>query len=180
MSRRADDKLNMAQPVSRTDANLMRDKIMVRLRPNWRYSAAGFTLVELVVIIVVLGIIAAVGIPKVGSLIGSSKVTKTKAELVELKRAIVGNPQASAAGVYTDRGFLGDVGFVPSNLQDLVQKPGSLAVWDRITGLGWHGPYIDSAGGEYLTDAWDVNYVYNPSGRTIASVGSGDTIRVSF
>jgi len=60
-------------------------------------------------------------------------VTKTKAELVELKRAIVGNPQASAAGVYTDRGFLGDVGFVPSNLQDLVQKPGSLAVWGRIT-----------------------------------------------
>ncbi|MFH2055575.1 MAG: hypothetical protein ABIJ61_06440, partial [bacterium] len=84
------------------------------------------------------------------------------------------------AGSYTDRGFLGDCGFMPSNLNDLVQKPGSLAVWDRISGLGWHGPYIDSSGGEYLADAWEVNYVYNPTARTIASIGSGDTIKVSF
>ena len=140
----------------------------------------GFTLVELVIVIVALGLIAAVGIPRIGGLITDSKVTVTKAELVELKKAIVGNSQLVAGNSLVSRGFEGDVGFAPSRLQDLAIKPDSIPGWDRIQRLGWHGPYIDTANGEYLTDAWGAAYSYDSGVRTIASSGSGETITVLF
>lgn len=144
------------------------------------FSQGGFTLIELVIIIVVLGILAAVAIPKFGDMAESSKVTATRSELVALKKAIVGNPSAVAGGSYIDRGFAGDVGLIPSQLIDLVVKPGSLAVYDRLTRLGWNGPYIDSSGGNYSRDAWGNSYLYEPAIRRIMSINGSDTIQVTF
>jgi len=141
---------------------------------------SGLTLIELMIIIVVLGIVAAVAVPKVGSLIGSSRVSATKSEMAEIKMAIVGSPQNTAGGKYVVRGFQGDVGHVPSSLQDLVTKPDSVQAYNRLTERGWNGPYIDSTGGEYLNDAWNVAYSYDPATRTIVSTGSGNTITMSF
>ncbi len=132
------------------------------------------------IIVVVLGIVAAVAIPKVGSLLISSKVSATKAEMAELKMAIVGSPQNVAGGKYVVRGFAGDVGHVPSSLQDLVSKPDTIPSYNRITELGWNGPYIDSTDGEYLADAWGIAYSYDPVARTIVSMGSGSDMTVSF
>jgi prepilin-type N-terminal cleavage/methylation domain-containing protein len=141
---------------------------------------AGFTLVELVIVIVVLAIIAAVGIPQIGGMIQISKTNATKTEMVELKKAIIGNPQAVAGGVYVSCGFEGDIGFAPSRLEDLVTKPDSVSTWDRLTRRGWNGPYIDSTDGGYRADAWESAYVYNGSVRTLTSNGSGTGIVVSF
>ena len=140
----------------------------------------GFTLIELVIIIVVLGILATVAIPKFADMSESSKITATQKEMAALKRSIIGNPDLIAGGQLIDRGFEGDVGFVPSQLSDLVSKPGSLLVYNKLTRLGWNGPYIDSTGGTYLTDAWNVAYVYQPASRKILSVGGDDTIEVIF
>ncbi len=141
---------------------------------------AGFTLVELVIVIVVLAIIAAVGIPQIGGMIQVSKTNATKTEMVELKKAIIGNPQAVAGGVYVSCGFEGDVGFAPSRLEDLVTKPDSISSWDRLTRRGWNGPYVDSTDGGYLADAWESAYVYNCPARTLTSNGSGTGIVVGF
>lgn len=143
-------------------------------------SVHGFTLVELVIIIVVLGLIAAVGIPKIGGLLGESKSSASKAEMAELKKAIIGNPQVVAGSSLVSRGFEGDVGFAPSSLQDLATKPDSVSAWDRIQERGWHGPYIDASDGDYLKDAWGAAYVYDGSARTITSSGSGSDITINF
>ncbi|MBU0984731.1 MAG: type II secretion system protein GspG, partial [candidate division Zixibacteria bacterium] len=104
-----------------------------------------------------------------------------KQELVALKPAIEGNPSAVAGGEYIDRGFEGDVGFVPSQLPDLARKPDSVTSYDQISRLGWNGPYIAESEGEYLTDAWGNAYIYQPALRTIFSTGGGsDTIRITF
>jgi hypothetical protein len=39
---------------------------------------------------------------------------------------------------------------------------------------------LDSTGGEYLRDAWDSSYVYDPGARTIESIGSGSSITINF
>jgi len=148
--------------------------------PQTRLDRGGFTLVELVIIIVTLGILAAVAIPKFADLAENSKINATKKEMMELKRAIAGNPEVVSGGQYVERGFEGDVGFVPSSLTDLAAKPDSIATYDKLTRLGWNGPYIDSSGGDYLKDAWETAYVYDPPNRRLRSVGGSDTITVTF
>ena len=140
----------------------------------------GFTLIELVIVIVTLGIVAAVAIPRFGNITESSKTNATRSEMVVLKKAIVGNPESVAGGEYIDRGFEGDVGFVPSQLVDLSRKPDSVAAYDKFTRLGWNGPYVDSAQALYLSDSWGTAYVYQPGNRRIVSVGGPDSIIVNF
>jgi len=146
-----------------------------------KLNQTGFTLIELVIIIVTLGILAAVAVPKFADMANSSKVNATRQEMQALKKAIIGDPSVTAGGAYVDRGFQGDVGFVPSRLQDLVRKPDSISAYNALTRLGWNGPYIDSVSGAYLNDAWGGTYVYQPSSRRILSVGSShDTVQVTF
>lgn len=143
-------------------------------------NASGFTLTELVIVIVVLGILAVAVIPRFADLTDASKETATKQELLTLKRAIVGNPNVVAGGQLIERGFEGDVGLIPNQLLDLAKKPDSLSTYNKLSRLGWNGPYIDSSGGEYLTDAWGSSYVYQRVSRRIISTGGGDSIIVTF
>ncbi len=145
-----------------------------------RLNASGFTLTELVIVIVVLGILAVAVIPRFADLTDASKETATKEELNVLKRAIVGNPNVVAGGQLIERGFEGDVGLIPNQLLDLAKKPDSLSTYNKLSRLGWNGPYIDSSGGEYLTDAWGSSYVYQRPNRRIISTGGGDSIIVTF
>jgi len=143
-------------------------------------ATGGFTLIELVIIIIVLGILAAFVTARYSDFLQQSKVNATKSELQELKRAIVGNPRITAGGKYTDIGYEGNLGSPPARLRDLVNKPSGVPDYNKISGLGWNGPYIDDSGDDYLTDAWGEEYVYDPQARSIRSVGSGEDIRVDF
>ena len=146
-------------------------------------ASGGFTLIELVILIVTLGIIAAVAIPQFADVAGGAKVTATRDEMTRLRQAIVGNPAVIAGGQYVERGFEGDVGFAPTDLVDLVVKPDSVLPYDKLTRLGWNGPYIDATDNSYLVDAWGTLYTYDPGGRRIISPGAGgpgDSIIVFF
>lgn len=145
-----------------------------------RADRKGFTLIELILVIVILGIIAAVAIPRMGDFTESSRQSATLSELQTLKRAIVGNPSVVAGGRYIDVGFEGHLGHPPASLGELGRMPDSLAVYNKFTRIGWNGPYLDTSGGKFLTDAWKTDYIYDQSGRTISSVGGSDTITISF
>lgn len=140
----------------------------------------GFTIIELVMVIVVLGIVAAVAIPRMGGLSESSRINATKSELLTLKRAIVGNPAVAAGGRYIDVGYEGHIGHPPVSLYELGVKPDSISLYDKFTRLGWNGPYVDTSGNEYIKDAWEVDYVYDGSARTIVSLGGPESITVTF
>ena len=82
----------------------------------------GFTLIEIVMIIVVLGLLAALLFPSFIGVSESSRKTATRHELETLKRAIVGNPSAVVGGRFVDPGFEGDIGHPPASLIDLGKK----------------------------------------------------------
>jgi len=131
----------------------------------------GLTLLELVVVLILIGLVAAVAVPRVIDLMGPSKKILTERELLNLKRAIVGNPDLVAAGGYSQRGYEGDVGGLPNLLTDLVTKPAGVPNWDPWNKKGWNGPYIDAQSGDYLKDAWGTNYLYSRASRSITSYG---------
>jgi len=103
-----------------------------------------------------------------------AKKNVTMARMNELRIAIVGDPRAVAGGNYISRGFLNQVGSLPSTLNDLVVQ-GAYASYDPFLQKGWSGPYVSTADPNWKLDAWGTALQYDPIGRTITSCGP-DTI----
>lgn len=105
---------------------------------------SGFTLVELLVVLVILALLAGVVGPTVLNQLGGAKSKTAKVQIKDLEQA---------AEMYKL-----DVGRYPSNaegLRALVEKPASAD--------GWNGPYLKSG---VPQDPWKQNYHYaNPGAR---------------
>ncbi|MEA2031895.1 MAG: prepilin-type N-terminal cleavage/methylation domain-containing protein [candidate division Zixibacteria bacterium] len=133
-------------------------------------TQSGFSLIELVVVIVVIGILLSIAMQSMEGLVKDARLSKTEREMEMLAKAIVGNPDIAGGGGRSDFGYVGDIGAFPSNLQALYENPGYGT---------WNGPYIpfgltqDSTG--FKIDEWGKAYTYS-GGITITSTGSGTTI----
>ena len=131
----------------------------------------GFSLVEMTALIVIIGILAAIALQSMTSVLKDNRQVSTEREMEALADAIVGNPELMSGGERSDFGYVGDVGAFPPNLTALVINPGGYTTW--------HGPYLrdrfaqDTSG--YKLDAWGKQYSY--SGTTaITSTGGGSPI----
>jgi general secretion pathway protein G len=135
-------------------------------------SDRGFTLIEIVVVIIILGILSTIAVTRMGSSIGTARFEQTKKELDQLAFAIVGNPELYADGARSDFGYVGDVGALPPDLDALTQNPGGYATWD--------GPYINRgmASDDFKKDAWGTAYTYTDT--LLRSSGSGSNIDKKF
>lgn len=141
----------------------------------------GFTLIELILVIVLLGILAALTANLLANSLDQSRFDDTFKEMNDLSKAIVGNPDLVNAGVRSDFGFVGDMGGFPTSLTQLLTQ-GALPAWtvydpDLGTGTGWRGPYMDTKqddSGTYLAtlDGWGNAYVYNAATGQVTSLGS--------
>ena len=111
-------------------------------RRRWK-SQAGFTLVEILVVITIIGLIMALVGPRVLGYLGESKAKAAKIQIESLSSAL-------------DLYFL-DVGRYPNTsegLAALVKRPGSSGAWN--------GPYLK--GGSVPSDPWSHPYVYRAPG----------------
>jgi general secretion pathway protein G len=108
--------------------------------PNQR--RLGFTLVEFMLVVVIIGILAALVIPKIA---GSSERARVTAAQADIKGGI-----KSAIGQYEV-----DNGFYPKNLQDLIVQPSNAK--------NWHGPYFDPP--SLPVDPWGNPYIYYYPGK---------------
>jgi len=101
-----------------------------------------FTLIELMVVILILAILAALVVPNVLNKTGTAKVGKAKADLAVLRDAI------DLFRVDCDR--------YPTTSEGLG------ALRDAPSGAtGWHGPYLQKDLG---TDPWNNPYIYQTPG----------------
>jgi general secretion pathway protein G len=118
-----------------------REEIMYR-NPDERRSEKGFTLIELIVVVVILALLAAVVGPKIAGKLSQSKDKVTKIQITQLEGALqyysfeVGRYPATAEG-----------------LEALVRNPGNSEAWK--------GPYLEK---DLPKDPWGKPYVYRCPG----------------
>jgi prepilin-type N-terminal cleavage/methylation domain-containing protein len=127
-------------------------------------SRRGFTLIEVVIILGVIAILAAMAIPMVLRIFERTAEDATREEMDNLKRAMIGDPRKLQSSFRSDFGFLGDIGCVPTSLARL-SSAGSLPTpftFDstKQTGAGWNGPYISGTPGEEF-DKDQLGNLYN-------------------
>jgi len=106
-------------------------------------EANGFTLMEMLVVLVVIGLIAAVAIPQIMHLLGGAKSKAAKIQLETLSHSL--------------SYYQIDVGAYPTTeqgLKALWQSPGTLPAWD--------GPYVRRE--QQLTDPWGKPFSYRSPG----------------
>lgn len=101
--------------------------------------SGGFTLVELLLVLVILAIIAGLVLP---GIIGQAEGAKVRAAGSQITRLSL-----SVQNYYLDTGGM------PDALDDLVNEPGGAT--------GWNGPYIKSS---LLKDPWGRDYEYRSPG----------------
>jgi general secretion pathway protein G len=111
-----------------------------------------FTLVEMLLVVTIIGILAALVIPKI---VGRGEQARETAAYADINGGI-----KSALGAYEV-----DNGFFPKGLQDLLVQPSNAK--------NWHGPYLD----KMPVDPWNNPYIYyypgkhNPSSYDLLSMG---------
>jgi general secretion pathway protein G len=114
----------------------------------------GFTLVELLLVLVILATLAAIVLPRFTGTSQRARVTAAVTQISTFKTAL--------------NAYEVDMGTYPRSLQDLIVRP-------QNAGQNWHGPYLDSD--TIPKDPWGNDYIYtfpgkhNPSSFDIMSMG---------
>jgi len=110
-----------------------------------RTSAQGFTLIEILVVVVILGILAAIVVPRVMERPGEARITRVKQDLQGVMTAL--NMYKLDNFRYPDSS---------QGLEALVTKPSG-----QPEAPNWKGPYLD----RLPKDPWNQPYLYQYPGQ---------------
>jgi len=139
----------------------------------------GFTLIELVLTILLIGLMAGVSVPYLKDSANASRYEATREKMEKIREAMLGTPAVDNSGRRTQFGYVGDWGGLPLALSSLVtaQTPAWTMNTAQAIGAGWRGPYLEEKmlGSEGVTkDKWGFTFAYNPAANppTLTSYGA--------
>ena len=124
----------------------------------------GFTLVELLVVIVVLAVLAAIVLPKFMDSSTRSKESALKSDLKLLRNAVAT--------------FQTDTGYYPKQLSDVAATSApakgftSAAAEQDVTATDWHGPYVQSVPNDPVSGS---AFTYGTASGSVGKVTSSAT-----
>jgi prepilin-type N-terminal cleavage/methylation domain-containing protein len=168
------------------------------MKPTSAHAAAaraGFTLVEMLVVIVILAIVTTIAVRSIDTLQDQGRFDGTRQGLREIDEAVAGVPgQLKPDGTALITGFVADMGRLPAvivgePLQELWVKPPASGLFTIVAApsdpevlveTGWRGPYLRlGPGTASLRDGWGNPFVVRapdgttpPAGAPIAAVAS--------
>jgi len=147
----------------------------------------GLTLIEVIVILAVLVILVALLVPSTVQILTGARRNVTLDEMENLKKAMIGDPDLKTSGVRSSFAYLGDMGNLPSTLDDLVTQgaqPAYAFNSSKGVGAGWRGPYITLGPGSdaasHRVDAFGNDYAYSITNFTNAQGQTVDAKVVSL
>jgi general secretion pathway protein G len=124
--------------------NVRRSAAAMKDRIDRTHRQEGYTLVELLVVLAILGLLVAIAAPRLISYLGSARADTAKIQVEKL-------------GTVLDLYHL-EIGRYPTDqegLKALVERPSQLDTWN--------GPYLKNR--EALIDPWNRPYVYRFPGQ---------------
>jgi type IV pilus assembly protein PilA len=126
-----------------------------KLFKQFKYGQKGFTLVELLVVVAILGVLAAVAIPNVGKFIGQGKSEAQAAELHNVQTAAMAAMADAKVGTVSGGGVSANFGNVGGTATECAVDA-THNVGSYITGgvAKVHGSYIITATGDVSTAAY--------------------------
>jgi general secretion pathway protein G len=111
---------------------------------------AGFTLVEMIVVIAIIGILATLVVVRYSGQTDQAKVAAAKSQLAQLEGAVIS--------------FHSHVGRLPKSLLELVEKPSGASNWQE-------GGYLK--GKSMPKDPWGNEYLFKVTGRRFEIISLG-------
>jgi general secretion pathway protein G len=117
--------------------------------------SSAFTLVEMLLVMTIIGILAAVVVARFGSAGKDARIKATRASIQGISTAV--------------QAYEIDCGNYPTTLQALTHSSGE---------PNWKGPYISGAGGDVPADSWGTPFSYTPKENDfeVRSAGPDKTI----
>lgn len=111
----------------------------------------GFTLTEIMIVLIILGLLIAIALPRVSQVLFTGKVSATKASLNSFVKAA--------------KNFNADTNVWPGSVKDLMApitvgescyntKALSASAYSVAQAKNWKGPYMDGTTAEISVDAW--------------------------
>jgi len=111
---------------------------------------AGFTLVEMIVVVAIIGILATLVVVRYAGKTDEAKVAAAKSQLAQMETAVLS--------------FYAHLGRMPKSLLELVEKPSGATAWQE-------GGYLK--GKEVPKDPWGNDWRFTSAGRRFEIVSLG-------
>jgi prepilin-type N-terminal cleavage/methylation domain-containing protein len=136
-----------------------------------RTTKSGFTLMEIMVVIIVIAVLASVAGPMISSITDQGRASATKSKMSALKSALLA--YQSDVGRLPFRGLAGQAGkaaaYNQANVLGDTQDTNVLVCEGDISGSNitnykarrWKGPYMDSDPTDFMYDSWGEQLKYH-------------------